>query len=50
MRCLKCGTPMEYHEAEPDVALAGGYVCPNEDCDEFIPDDEIEQDNLVEWF
>lgn len=44
MRCLKCGTFMEYREDEPDVDLAGGYLCPKEGCDGFIPDNEVDED------
>lgn len=42
MNCPKCDRKMEHEEAEPDVNIAGGWVC--HECEVFIPDHDVDDE------
>lgn len=44
MTCQKCGSAMEHMESERDTNVAGGWVCCAAECDEFIPDSDVDNE------
>ena len=47
MNCPECGKPMTRFEDEPDVGIAAGFACTDLDCDTYIYDSEIEDDQRL---
>ena len=48
MRCPKCDKEMFHQDNEPDVNVRGGWCCTDEDCDTFVPDEDVDDDE-PEW-